>query len=327
MAQEQSKRVEWIDFLRGIAMLLVIWGHVDRTHQMYFVITGPFKMPLFFAISGYLFKDRDGNTKVFFGKLFRSIIVPWIILSLVWIKPIYYIVQGKPELIWTSLSGFISGKDFWYIPCILIAETIFFLITKYIHRTHIQVLAMIAISCIGFVLGEYNIGRFAMFSVACTSQIFLLFGHWYKNAEIKICRRNTIPIILSLFVSFCVLITLSIRWFPGQTIDIHTGKYYNVPFCIVLIFNSLLLLFMTASRYNLRFRWINFVGRNTLIFYIVHYHARTLIRWVLNKFDVITNTLPAYIGIFVIICALMSFTALIIRKWFPFVLGTWKKKG
>ena len=119
-------RKEWLDFLRGFAMLLVIWGHVGPKYRLFSVITGPFKMSLFFAITGYLFSDRNGDAKVFFLKLFRTIVIPWIVLSLIWLKPIYAIIIGRPNRITSYLVQFVSGKTFWYIPCILIAETLFF---------------------------------------------------------------------------------------------------------------------------------------------------------------------------------------------------------
>jgi len=56
-----KRRQPWLDFLRGFAMLLVIWGHIAKTERMFYVFTGPFKMPLFFAITGYVFNDGGGN--------------------------------------------------------------------------------------------------------------------------------------------------------------------------------------------------------------------------------------------------------------------------
>ena len=45
-----ENRKSWIDFLRGLAMLLVIWGHIAKTERMFYVFTGPFKMPLFLLL-------------------------------------------------------------------------------------------------------------------------------------------------------------------------------------------------------------------------------------------------------------------------------------
>ena len=54
----------WIDSIRAIAIIMVVFGHQIPEETSYFVYTSTVKMPLFFAISGYLFSDRGGQTIV-----------------------------------------------------------------------------------------------------------------------------------------------------------------------------------------------------------------------------------------------------------------------
>ena len=73
-------RLEWIDVLRALAILLVVYGHritylkndVDGFwfYEAYSVFLNPIKMPLFFALSGYLFRIRQGGDIAFFKKTF-----------------------------------------------------------------------------------------------------------------------------------------------------------------------------------------------------------------------------------------------------------------
>ena len=58
---EIKSRKDWIDALRALAIILVVLGHQLRGVAEYFIFTSPIKMPLFFAISGYLFKARNGH--------------------------------------------------------------------------------------------------------------------------------------------------------------------------------------------------------------------------------------------------------------------------
>ena len=59
--EKAEQRKDWIDVLRAIAVLFVIYGHMGRGMWLYYVSTSPIKIPLFFAISGYLFNERDGD--------------------------------------------------------------------------------------------------------------------------------------------------------------------------------------------------------------------------------------------------------------------------
>ena len=54
-------RKGWVDALRGLAILLVMYGHCVDNMVGYFVFTSPVKMPLFFAITGYVFKLNEGG--------------------------------------------------------------------------------------------------------------------------------------------------------------------------------------------------------------------------------------------------------------------------
>ncbi len=322
LRENTKPRLEWIDLLRGLAMLLVIWGHVDRTDRLFFVITGPFKMPLFFAITGYLFKDRDGNVKEFLTKLVKTIIVPWIILSLVWLKPIYALIQGRLGAIPGYLLSFISGEDFWFMPCILIAECIFFLICKLLRDVRLRYLAMLVIAVAGIVLTRTGVGRFAMFDVACTAQIYLLFGYWFRNREGILREKLDTPKLIALILAYVCMFAATLLFYPGSSIDVHTNRYYNVPLCMAMSFVSLLSLFLLMPKLNLKLRWLSFVGRNTIVFYIVHYHARSLLSHGARMAGVeIPKTFLSYVVIFAFICSSMSIVALVINRWFPFVLG------
>ena len=66
------KRIEWLDFAKGISIFMVVLGHTLRgiyTHNLYLnyykylVIIADiiflFSMPVFFALSGYLFKPLN----------------------------------------------------------------------------------------------------------------------------------------------------------------------------------------------------------------------------------------------------------------------------
>ncbi|MBO5133143.1 MAG: hypothetical protein J6C20_08755 [Paludibacteraceae bacterium] len=51
----------WIDSIRAIAIIMVVFGPQIPEETSYFVYTSTVKMPLFFAISGYLFSDRGAD--------------------------------------------------------------------------------------------------------------------------------------------------------------------------------------------------------------------------------------------------------------------------
>jgi fucose 4-O-acetylase-like acetyltransferase len=87
-----KERLIYIDQMRGIAILLVIMGHLIQfnglgTNNPVFEFIYSFHMPLFFAISGYIgFKTiRIYNLRsyiAFVGRKFRALMIPLLVWSL-----------------------------------------------------------------------------------------------------------------------------------------------------------------------------------------------------------------------------------------------------
>ena len=65
-----TKRKGWVDALRGMAIILVVYGHSAKGFSEYFLFTSPIKMPLFFAISGYVFNLTESYLN-FLGEVKR----------------------------------------------------------------------------------------------------------------------------------------------------------------------------------------------------------------------------------------------------------------
>ena len=56
---EINKRNKALDISKGIGIILVVFSHLTYNDQIQRIIVHSFNMPLFFIISGYLFKERE----------------------------------------------------------------------------------------------------------------------------------------------------------------------------------------------------------------------------------------------------------------------------
>jgi hypothetical protein len=130
-------------------------------------------MPLFFAISAFLFKDAY-NALVFFKGIFFKLIVPWIFLG---IFPVVLQIPVKgPLFVLNYFIDMLKGNVIWFMPCFIIAQILHFFIKKLFKRTYAVVIASIMISSLGLVLAYFDLGNFAMFNRALVVQAFYLVG-------------------------------------------------------------------------------------------------------------------------------------------------------
>ena len=102
-SKQKSDRIEWIDFGKGLTVLMVVFGHVvlglfeskrfeDSQQWLLFVtqIFYLFHIPVFYALSGYFFKSVTGlKSYVEFVKQKTIILgIPYLFYSTVWTSKI-----------------------------------------------------------------------------------------------------------------------------------------------------------------------------------------------------------------------------------------------
>ena len=74
-----NKRIDYIDVARGIAILLMIIGHVLTVGGWKRNIIFSFHMPLFVIASGFFFKENE-KFSVMIRKALKTLIIPFLII-------------------------------------------------------------------------------------------------------------------------------------------------------------------------------------------------------------------------------------------------------
>ena len=261
-----TSRKGWIDALRGMAMLLVVYGHSTKGLFLYYVFTSPVKMPLFFALSGYLLNvDRDVLS--FLKNILLKIIIPWLCLALLpKIVQIPFIGAGQ---FFTYARDMFSGKELWFMPCFIFGELIHFFARKYCKVPWVIIsvsFLLFGLGLVAFYSGRLN---YLMINRALTVQPFFLIGYLFRENESRLAKLNWcwIGFFSVLYLVLCLISTIV---YPGKTLDVHLCRYYNIPYCLFIIYLGCFLLLTFAQKANLYSRILCFIGQNTLVIYIWH---------------------------------------------------------
>ena len=317
-----AERLGWIDALRAFAMILVVWGHIQaKQNATFFLLTSPVKIPLFFAITGFVFNDHDLQWRHFLKKTFFRIVIPWFVFSLVWLKMGYAAVNGHPENIWPAFYRFVSGETHWYMPCCILAECMLFLIYKYVPGRTLQIAVSLLLTAAGLTLGHFKVATFGMFHVACTAQGFILLGRVYRDrrAVLRKSWRWLLPAGLAVYAAG---IAASVLFFPGRSLDVHLSRYYSIPLCAVLIAAGLITVMAAADKVNRFPAFLCYIGKNTLIIYLLHGYVRTAFSKGLAMIRLsLPAGLPGYVIEFIVVMLVTVVCAMIVNRWFPFLLG------
>jgi fucose 4-O-acetylase-like acetyltransferase len=114
---------EQLDLLRGIGVLLVLYGHSLVTgplvlNNLFTYAIYSFHMPLFFIISGFLY-SKKGSYFEYSKKKFSRLMIPYIVNAMIivignWFLGTYFngllLTGGKTDLIWL-----VYGQGAWFI--------------------------------------------------------------------------------------------------------------------------------------------------------------------------------------------------------------------
>ena len=313
---QDKVRLQWIDALRAFAILLVVYGHHAST-PVFSAFLNPVKMPLFFALSGYLFHIKAGGDKAFFKRTLRSLIIPWLSLTII---PLLLAIPFKGmDYIMNSIIKVLTGKQFWFMPCFIIANIFFYYIIKLTRNRQLPiVLCIFAISVIGYVLRRKHILDLCMINLAMMVQFYYLIGHLYKKYEKHLqdyFKQTGIVLLL------CYL-AIGVFFFPESKTDVHNAFFHNLPICTLMTTIGVTGLFMLSSTISNYPKWLLMVEMNSLVIYMFDTYLEIPVTLFYHFND------QLYIGTFfatVIYTAYSSTMSIIIakfiNKFFPWATG------
>lgn len=229
-----NTRIDYIDTAKGIGMLFVVFAHVNRM-QPAFTIIYSFHMPLFFIISGMLFKpDKYESFKPFIRSRLKSLICPYVFFSI-----ISYIAYILIKIISNGLSGIntveaiklfgqifiaqypkkiVYNSPLWFIPCLFLTEIIYWALCTKISGKTVRYALIVVIVIFGWFTESPLCGvDFSVlpwdFSSACFSLGFFAVGNisfqYIKKLKLNYSAGDYIKIIAILFISVPILIYLA----------------------------------------------------------------------------------------------------------------------
>lgn len=278
----KAGRLDWVDALKGISILLVVYYHVVRSSYSipfelgiydrtlfdslnYFIVFKlvPLRMPLFFLISGFLTSKAIINKT--WGETFHSKIGIYIYIFLLWaiIQNLVFKAIGNdiplntaPNALYANDIGdffrlvFEGRSTLWY----LYALVIYFSVTKLCRNAK-----WVILTC-ALLMNTYSIVENPEFPYRNMTfcYIFFVAGVFWGNYifdKIQRIKNSThgILIILSL-----VVLTLA-----------AFGLRYRLFESIIAVY-LVTLLVLKLSQMGLKFESIRYVGVNTLPVYIIH---------------------------------------------------------
>lgn len=195
--KNKTERKIWIDYVKVLGMVLIVWGHCSPSHLSAFAYA--FDVPLFFWVSGYLTKNKVLPWKDFSLKILMTLIVPMLLICLIALCVSALLGRCQwsnlPMSLLLVLSGFHSWNGLsgcgamWFVYSLMIIRVIHNMTAgKYKIQLLLSILFLVACSFIA--KQEQGIAN-AWIDVLIAYPFFFL-GNWCANIGYG-CIVNRLP--------------------------------------------------------------------------------------------------------------------------------------
>lgn len=233
----RAPRIEWVDILKGLAILLVVAGHMEYaegTANPGRVLIYSFHMPLFFMLAGYtasLSLSHNPCLPKFVCRRFLSVMVPYISWKLA-LPCIYATAEQISHYSFHSAClGILSGwGQWWFLPCLFIMQ-LMFAAYHLIRRA---------------VPGVYGAAAGFIILFACVFSVNHFAGHLFSNPDFKI---HYVLYTYRMFPAFALGVALF--EFPAVKRLVAHGRV--IPLVAIVLFA---LLCRDYAHFHSPYRWM-----------------------------------------------------------------------
>ena len=287
------ERLEWADGLKGLGILTVVWGHSGSPNAFYMFW---FHMPLFFLISGYLYRYKPQQTgPVYVQRKAKHLLVPYVFYLLLITLMMFSVSLWKGQPAgqffndnWRAL--FLGGSlldgvyaTFWFTTCLFFVQITYDYLCRKVPSAFYKGLFLVGCYLMAYWESRYFPGIFVPWNldVGLYALVFYGLGHFlrqYKLLERQNCRNILFGVSLIITLGFIYLYSHKIL---DYGLDMkHRQYYYFWPSLILpLVFTLLIIQFsMILSKWRRFNSLFILLGKAAMVIMYLHLSAVYLAR-------------------------------------------------
>lgn len=331
-----KERDHSIDVLRGLAILLVVLGHSTRIGWLHSYIWS-FHMPLFFFISGILFKpEKYPNFLPFVKSRLRSIMLPYAFFYLIcfgyWALVERY-MRGSDVSVLNQFLGLFYGTHdsnynvfngpLWFLPALFSMEMLYWLVAKL--KTWWMILGMmLGINIFGMVYSEELAWLPWGLCHAMVGGIFLCMGNLSSKFVVTLNSANKILLVLG-SIGLTALTFILLPYSKANLSDLlFTNYYLYIPLALIGI-----VAYWGGAKVIKKNKVLEWFGMNTMVLFALHGQLLRIVYFTLGKLthlelDVMRHNLLYCIAATMIVISILIPVCFAYKKWFELLLKMMK---
>lgn len=284
-----NKRLDWVDYARGMAILLVMYRHtivgltrsgIKVSHFVFQLqeVVFNFRMPVFFVLSGVFLAGslKKRSLTSIFNKKASTLLYPYVIWSVVLItfQIIFSAYTNSSRTIKDFSYILLQPRELdhmWYLLALFNTSALFLLLWKVLYKYPVvNIVLSIILHFLSFYLKDYS-----FFSDPFYHYIFLVLGVYASRYLISLNEKPVSFFLIWLLIISPFFIAGQYFWLYHQD---QTDKFW-VLFLLIIIIACAYFCIVCNIIYHLTFfKWLRVIGKNSLYIYILHIYFISLFR-------------------------------------------------
>jgi len=300
-----KERIHWIDVIKGILILLVVFHHTPFNVKGDFPLWGykwwntfiiGFFMPAFFVVTGYC-TNFNSSFKSFFLKNIKTILLPSFCLYYFnhWIQDfkLYFLEDAD----WLTWSHFLSpgigtyikdGGYYWFLSALFFAKIVFYGVRLFTSKQIYQLTVLLLLMFVGVICANLHcVANYFFWQQALILSFFLPIGIFLRSYQKFIDKYGGYLSCVYLF-SICFFIIWDWK-IPSltRTIDI---SFNNIPLFIVFSLSGTVTIWWVSQKLR-KCSILEYWGKNTIVIYAFNFSVLGLISSILYSIYIPNNLL------------------------------------
>ncbi len=326
-------RMQYFDTIKGIAIFLVVTGHVltmcirDIDQAFTFKLIGEIHMPIFFFISGffsYKYSDKETFIQPNLKRRFKQLIVPFVIVGMLWIW--YFPHSSLNSPLNASFEGFWTDaykNGYWFTLCLFEVIAIYgatSVILKKLNNLLQQVIVLLTIwgliGLITFAILPDN--AVAILSLVPVFQFYPIFmaGVMARKHQDKFMQavNNDKILTINLLIATPAIYYICYFWefsfIPEQCTYAVRCILHITLACIAI--NAAKYWHKNAGQSNIAIKVFSYLGKQSLAIYLLHYFMLFPLTFLQEPLrDMGLSIVPTFTVATIVASAIISMTLLI----------------
>lgn len=328
-----SKRKGWLDLGRGISILLVLLFHSENTVGIsgfnWSIVASPFRMPLFFFISGYLFSSDRFRFSLpnKLQQIFRGIVIPYLIFTSVLVVP-KSLFHGMP--LEEGMKEVFMGWASWFVVALCGAQLLFGLCLHFTKKVGVILVYSIGLFIAGIVLHFLHPDRLPFyFNYSLLIAPFFYAGFIYRIYERKIDSivRIRWSVAAGLAVLYFSLIAFDLTYLHTD-LSLFNDRlvgYRHLSLSLIYSFIGVTMMVVILKQMP-EIRLVEFIGKNSLIYYYINGACLKVCHAVFAFAGIApllagVNEYWLVISLLVVSAAVIYGVCVLIRRYCPILVG------